>query len=178
MKRNSRLSIAAAALMLAMFVPAEAGPTAQQELASANYLVGTWDCNHTVGNFAGKYRTTYTKVLGDLWLKQTYDFPPQQAAGREEPAVTAEALMGYEERRQTWVRFFVNSKGQHFAIRMTDTGNGWTWKYVSFFKRTTPETPDPDATFTKKSDTQYLIDGPTYQLDGKQVTEHHVCNKM
>jgi hypothetical protein len=178
MTQNSRVSIAAMAMFLALLVPADATPTAQQELASVNYLVGAWNCNHTVGTFSGKYTTAYSKILGDTWLKQTYDFPPQKTAGHEEPAITAEALMGYDERRQAWVRFFANSKGQYFAIRMTDTGNGWSWKYVSFFKRTTPETSDADATLTKKSDTQYVIDGPSYPLDGTQVTEHHTCNKM
>jgi hypothetical protein len=149
--------------------------TAQQKLASVNYLIGDWSCEHTVGTFSGKYKTTYAKVLGGLWLKQTYDFPPEAA---KQPAITAETLMGYDERRQAWVRFFANSLGQYFPIRMTDTANGWTWKYVSFFKRMTPETAEPDATFTRKSDTQYLIDGPSYEQNGTQVTEHHVCHKL
>ena len=178
MKPSSSASIAVMAMVFALLVPLYATPTTQQELASVNYLVGTWDCNHTVGDFAGKYRTTYSKTLGDMWLKETYDFPPQKVGKEEELAITAETLMGYDERRQAWVRFFANSKGQYFAIRMTDTGTGWTWKYISFFKRTTPETADPDATLTKKSDTQYVIDGPSYPLNGTQVTEHHTCNKM
>ena len=60
---------------------------------------------------------------------------------------------------------------------MTDTANGWTWKYVSFFPRSKPETSDPDATFTKKSAKEYTIDGPTYPQDGTMVTEHHTCHK-
>jgi hypothetical protein len=152
--------------------------TAQEKMASVDYLVGTWSCDHTVGTFAGKYTTTYTKDLGNLWLKQRYDFPATQFSGHTEPAVTAEVFMGYDERRQAWVRFFVNSMGQYFAIRMTDTSNGWTWKYVSFFPRKQPETPDADATFTKKSDKEYTIDGPTYPENGITVTEHHSCRKM
>jgi hypothetical protein len=61
---------------------------------------------------------------------------------------------------------------------MADTANGWSWKYVSFFKRVKPETSDVDATFTKKSDTEYAVDGPSYEENGKPVTEHHVCKKM
>lgn len=148
--------------------------TAAQKIASVEYLVGTWSCGHTVGTFSGKYTTTYAKVLGGRWLKQTYDFP----ATANEPAIAAETLMGFDERRQAWVRFFTNSIGQYFAIRMTDTGDGWSWKYVSFFKTTRPETPDPDATFTRKSDTEYVIDGPSYPQNGVQVTEHHSCRKM
>jgi hypothetical protein len=185
MKRNSALPIAVIAMILAVLVHAIAAPgaqqktaTARQKMASIDYLVGTWSCAHTVGTFSGKYSTTYTKVLGNLWLKQTYDFPPQQTAERTEPAVTAETLIGYDEGRQAWVRFFANSTGQYFAIRMTDIGNGWSYKYVSFFNRTKPETPEADATFMKKSDTEYTVDGPSYEQNGTPVTEHHTCRKM
>lgn len=151
---------------------------AAREMASVNYLIGTWNCAHTVGTFSGRYSTTYSKALGDLWLRETWDFPAQTSAGRNDAAVTAEALMGYDEGRQAWIRFFANSLGQHFEIRMTDTSNGWSFKYVSFFPRTRPEAADPDAIFTKKSDTEYAIDGPSYPQDGTRVTEHHTCHKV
>jgi hypothetical protein len=151
--------------------------TVTQEMASVNYLTGTWSCAHTVGTFSGTYTTTYSKALGDRWLRQTWDFPAQNA-GINEPAVTAETLMGYDEARQAWVRFFANSLGQHFEIRMTDRPNGWSFKYASFFRLTKPETPDPDAIFTKKSDTEYTVDGPTYPQGATRVTEHHTCRKV
>src|ERR1700676_4123121 len=105
MKRYSPLSIAVTAMILAVFAHAQAAPTAQRELASVDYLVGNWSCTHTVGSFSGKYNTTYTKVLGDRWLKQTYDFPPQHTAERNEQGITAETLIGYDEGRHAWVRF-------------------------------------------------------------------------
>src|SRR5205085_7301231 len=126
-----------------------------------------WKCEHTVGTSSGSYTTTYATLLGDLWLKQTYDFPDNKA----------EALIGYNPQRKYWVRFFVNSEGQYFAIRMTETGSNWTWKYVSFSSDRKPETAEPDATFTKRSDNEYTIDGPSYEKDGARVTEHHVCKK-
>ncbi|HEV3077966.1 MAG TPA: hypothetical protein VHB47_26355 [Thermoanaerobaculia bacterium] len=157
---------------------AYAAPTAREKIASMQYLVGTWSCAHTVGTFSGTYKTTYADALGGLWLRQTSDFPPRQF-GEKGDAVRAEFLMGYDERRQAWVRFGVLSTGQYFAIRMTDAGDGgWSWKYVSFFKRSTPETADSDATFTKKSASEYVVDGPSYEEDGKLVREHHVCKKM
>jgi hypothetical protein len=184
MKQKSALSIAALATLFTAMVAADTAlhaqektATVEQKIASLDYLVGTWGCGHTVGTFSGKYTTTYAKVLGNRWLKQTYDFPPQQTADRNEPGITAETLIGFDERRQAWVRFFANSIGQYFAIRMTETGTGWSWKYVSFFPRTKPETSDADATFTKRSDTEYTIDGPTYPENGTQVTEHHSCRK-
>jgi hypothetical protein len=156
----------------------EAKATAEQQLERVGYLVGAWNCAHTVGTFSGTYRTTYAKVLGAHWLQQTYDFPAMTIAGRTDPASTAVALMGFDERRQTWVRFFANSGGQYFPIRMNDTGDGWAWKYSTFFNRTTPETPGADATFMRRSATEYTIDGPTYPQNGVIVTEHHVCRKV
>jgi hypothetical protein len=147
---------------------------APDAMASANYLIGTWSCAHTVGTFSGRYTTTYSKVLGDRWLKETWDFP----SSAEQPAVEAEALMGYDEARQTWVRFFANSLGQHFEIRMTEVPDGWAFKYTTFYPRTRPDTPDPDATFTKISDSEYRIEGPTYPQGETRVTEHHICRKV
>ncbi len=178
MKRNLGLFATVAATFFSASACADASPAAQQKLASVQYLVGTWNCAHTVGTFSGTYTTTYAKALGDLWLKQTYDFPARQRA-QPEPAVHGEWLMGYDERRQAWVRFGAMSTGQYFAIRMTDTGDGgWSWKYVSFFKLQNPETPGSDATFTKKSDSEYAVDGPSYEQNGTRVTEHHVCKKV
>jgi hypothetical protein len=178
MKRNLGLLAAVAAMFLAASSYAYAAPTAQQKLASVQYLVGTWNCAHTVGTFSGTYTTTYANALGNLWLKQTYDFPAKQMK-EAEPAVHAEYLRGYDERRQAWVRFGAMSTGQYFAIRMTDTGDsGWSWKYISFSSTRKPETPGSDATFTKKSDSEYAVDGPSYEENGTRVTEHHICKKM
>ena len=152
-------------------------PTAKEKMATIDYLVGSWSCGHTVGDFSGKYTTKYTKVLGNRWLRQTYDFPPGQFGGNNEPGVTGEALIGFDEDWGQWVRFFATSHGEYFSIRMKETGNGWAYRYVSFFG-SKPETADADATFTKKSDTEYSIEGPTYPENGKQVTEHHSCHKI
>ena len=115
-------------------------------------------------------------MLGDRWLKQIYDFPPRQF-GESEEAVKAEALIGFDEDFGQWVRFFATSHGEYFSIRMKETGNGWAYKYVYFFGRN-PNPAEADATFTKKSDTEYEINGPTYPENGVQVTEHHVCHKL
>jgi hypothetical protein len=157
---------------------AQGAPAQPPQMAAANYLIGTWQCAHNVGTFSGTYTTTYSWTLGNAWLRQIWDFPAQVADGRNQAAITAETLMRYDERRQAWVRFFANSLGQHFEIRMTDTPNGWSFKYVSFFPRTRPETPDPDAIFTRRSDTEYTVDGPTYPHGTEQVTEHHRCHKL
>jgi len=152
--------------------------TAAQAMASVNYLIGTWACAHTVGTFSGRYTTTYSRVLDNRWLRQTWDFPAQNAGQDEQAAVKAETFIGFDEGRQAWVRFFANSLGQHFEIRMMDLPNGWSFKYVSFFPRKKAETPDPDAIFIHKSDTEYTVDGPTYPLNGTPVTEHHSCHKL
>ena len=100
------MPIEEAAAFFAASTCADASPAVQQKIASVQYLVGTWNCSHTVGTFSGTYTTTYAKALGDLWLKQTYDFPPEQTA-KSEPGVHAEYFMGFDERRQAWVRFGV-----------------------------------------------------------------------
>src|SRR5579859_8052229 len=91
-------------LLLTAAAPAAAAP---QQSSMVDYLIGTWDCAHTVGSFSGTYRTSYAKVLGGKWLQQTYEFVGQ----KDDPASTAVALMGFDDRRQAWVRFFANSKG-------------------------------------------------------------------
>src|ERR1700724_449880 len=123
MKRNLRLVAAVAATLLASTSYAYAASTARQEIASVQYLVGTWTCAHTVGTFSGTYTTTYENALDNLWLKQSYDFPPNQIQ-ESGPAVHAEYFIGYDEARQGWVRFGAMSTGQYFAIRMTDTDSG------------------------------------------------------
>lgn len=41
-----------------------------------------------------------------------------------------------------------------------------------------PDAAEADATFMKKSPTEYVIDGPTYPENGTEVTEHHDCHKV
>jgi hypothetical protein len=92
MKRNSlspimmAVSLFAAALFPDVAPKAQQkNPTAKEKMTTVNYLVGSWGSAHTVGTFSGKYTTTYTKVLGDLWLRQTYDFPPANVETRGQP---------------------------------------------------------------------------------------------
>ena len=193
MEQNSfSLSLCAVALavVVALVCP-DLASTAQQtkpapgeKVAAANYLVGSWSCTHTIGAFSGKYTTKYTMALGDLWLRQAYDFPPGQFGSKDSPPVTAEALIGYDQNRGQWVRFFASSSGDYFSIRMDyfsirmkESPTGWEYTYVSFC-RPRPDAAQPDATFTKKSDTEYSIDGPSYPENGTQVTEHHSCRKL
>ena len=70
------------------------------------------------------------------------------------------------------------SDGFWAAMRMTETDSGFSWKYVSLSKDRKPETPGTDATLTRRSDTEYAIDGPTYPENGVSVTEHHLCRKQ
>ena len=174
MKRLLFFTTAAACIVLWQ-LPASA-LTAQQELQSRRFLIGTWNCTFTAGPSSGEYSTTWSTILDGRWLKQTYDQPAQPKA----QPFRAEYFVGYNEARQTWIRFGAMTTGQYFAIRMNDAGDGnWAWKYVSFFPRpNSVQSSDPDATFTKKSDTEYTVDGPTYPGEnGKPETEHHICRK-
>jgi len=166
-----RLSLALAALLASS--TSGAAPTPAEKMASVQYLVGTWKCHHTVGTFSGDYATTYASVLGNRWLKQIYDFPADDRG----PAKQGECIIGYSH-KDAWVRFFAMSTGEYFSNRMIETPSGWSWKYISFFKSTKPESPEPDAAFTKKSESEYEIDGPSYPENGTIVREHHVCKKQ
>ena len=174
MKRNICVLSVFVALFAIATAVAAAALTSKQEIASRQYLIGTWNCSYTVGKEAGKYTTTWANVLDNRWLKQTYDQPAQATAA----AFKAEYLVGFDEERQGWVRFGAMTTGQYFAIRMTDTpDDGWAWKYVGFFGSRRAESSDPDAKFTKKSNAEYMVDGPTYPANGVTVTEHHICRK-
>lgn len=71
MKRNLAVLFAAVVLILAALAgyPNAAStaqqkkPTAKEKMATIDYLVGSWSCGHTVGDFSGKYTTMYTKYL-------------------------------------------------------------------------------------------------------------------
>lgn len=139
-----------------------------QEMTAADFLVGTWNCKHTFGDDGGTYTTTYEKAYGGTWLRQQYDFAPT----RTEPAVQAEYFIGYDERVGRWVRFGAMSDALYFAMVGTRTGDVWSWGYVLPGK-----TADGAVLYTKKSDTEYAVDGPTYPLNGKTITEHHQCTK-
>jgi hypothetical protein len=158
---------AVGAIVLAGSSGAAAGPTAQEAMGSIRFLVGTWNCAHTVGDFSGTYTETFTNALDGRWLKQTYEFP----ATSTEPAVKAEYFFEYDQRVPRWVRFGAHSNGQYYGMYSSNPGDtSWVWKYVL-------PGPNGTATWTKRSNTEYTIDGPEYPENGKLVTEHHRCTK-
>ena len=168
MKPISRLFAVLAAAALSAPSGASAAPTAQEAMGSTRFLVGTWNCAHTVGDFSGTYTETFANALDGRWLKQTYAFP----ATADEPAVRAEYLIEYDERVPRWVRFGAHSNGQYYGMYSTSPGAPtWVWNYVLPSARGT-------ATWTKRSDTEYTIDGPQYPQNGNVVTEHHRCTKV
>jgi hypothetical protein len=66
MKHRKSGTFALPALMLAIAAPlfgAAAEPSNAAKQSMADYLVGTWECAHTVGTFSGTYKTSYAKVL-------------------------------------------------------------------------------------------------------------------
>ncbi len=69
----SRTLLVAAALLLGVSFPTSAAPNVGEAMQSVQYLVGTWNCAHTVGDFSGTYVMSFAKGLGDRWLKQTLD---------------------------------------------------------------------------------------------------------
>ena len=166
-KRILGLFAAVAAGVLAWSPGASAAPTAQEAMGSVRFLVGTWNCAHTVGDFSGTYVETFANAFDGRWLKQTYDFP----ATSTEPAVHAEYFIEYDQRVPRWVRFGAHSNGQYYGMYSTSAGDtSWAWNYVLPSAKGT-------TTWTKRSNTEYTIDGPEYPQNGKLVTEHHRCTK-
>ncbi len=150
--------------------PASAEPPDPRALAAmkqVQFLVGRWNCAHTVGDFSGTYTTSFAGALGGLWLKQRYDFP----ATKTDPAWYGEFYWGYDARVPRWVRFGAMSTGMYFAM-VTKDANAATFA----FDYRLPGA-NASATWTKKSDTEFTIDGPSYPENGRTVTEHHDCKK-
>ncbi len=58
-------------LAFSNILQAQAVKSAKEKMSSVDYLVGTWSCAHQVGDFSGKYTTTYEKAMGGRWLKET-----------------------------------------------------------------------------------------------------------
>ncbi|MDQ6689859.1 MAG: hypothetical protein M3Z18_05045 [Gemmatimonadota bacterium] len=167
MKGYSAKTALIAAIFLATVPSARAQSSAPEEMQAAKFFVGTWNCAHTVGDFSGTYTTTISNALDNRWLKQTYDFPGTSDGGAP---VRAEYFIGYDPRLQQWVRFGAMSDALYFVMVAKRTGNSWPWTYVLPGK-------GGSAVYTKRSDSQYTVDGPTYTQKGKQVTEHHTCKK-
>lgn len=153
------------------------------QIASRAYLIGDWNCSYTVGKTTGSYTTTWAATLDGKWLTQSIDQGPVQKSMMSDADPTTKGFkatyfIGYDERRQGWVRFGAMTTGQYFAIRMSDDGRGgWIYDYVSLFPSTHTPPPNGDAAFKRISDSRYVIDGPTYPLQNVLVTEHHTCAK-
>jgi hypothetical protein len=136
------------------------------EMQFAQFLVGTWSCSHTVGDFSGTYTTTITNTLGNRWLRQTYDFP----ASASRPAIQGEFFFGYDPRNKHWLRTGAMSDGLYFTMVGVLRDNAWYYGYVLPGAAGT-------AVYTKKSNSAYTVDGPSYPENGRTVTEHHSCRK-
>ena len=167
MKRILALLAALIALLFTAASDLRTQSSPPTEMEFAQFLVGTWNCSHTVGDFSGTYTTTVENALGGRWLHQTYDFP---TLGDKTGAVHAEYFIGYDPRIQKWVRLGAMSDGMYFAMRAARSGNTWTWSYVL-------PGQSGSAVYTKRSDSEFTVDGPSYPENGKMVTEHHTCRK-
>ena len=59
----------------------------------------------------------------------------------------------------------------YFAMTAKRNGDVWSWSYVL------PGSSATAAVYTRRSDTEFTVDGPTYPENGRPVTEHHRCLK-
>ncbi len=167
MKRNTAAMAAAVTMLLASSSEVQGQSTARQEMQFAQFFVGTWSCAHSVGDFSGTYVTTIATAMDDKWLKQTYDFP---VSGESSAPIHAEYFIGFDARVQRWIRFGAMTNGQYYVMVAKRSGNTLSFGYVL------PGTTG-NATYTKQSDSEFTVEGPSYPENGKTVTEHHTCRK-
>jgi len=158
--------ITVATVLVVVQASAQTRANDKDEMQFAQFFVGKWDCKHTVGDFSGTYTTTYTSAMGGAWIEQVYDFP----ATKSEPTVHAEYFLSYDGRIPQWVRFGAHSNAQYYGMVGERLGNIWSWNYVLPGR-------SGSVVWTKKSDTEYTVDGPSYPQAGKMLTEHHTCTK-
>ncbi len=166
MNRTYVTLVGIAAVFATAPVSAQTRANDKDEMQFAQFFVGKWDCKHTVGDFSGTYTTTYTSAMRGAWIEQVYDFP----ATKSEPLVHAEYFLSYDGRLPQWVRFGAHSNAQYYGMVGERFGNIWSWNYVLPGR-------SGSVVWTKKSDTEYTVDGPSYPQAGKIVTEHHTCTK-
>ena len=166
MDRTYVTLVGIAAVFATAPVSAQTRASDKDEMQLAQFLVGKWNCKHTVGDFSGTYTTTYTSAMGGAWIGQVYDFP----ATASEAPVHAEYFLSYDGRIPQWVRFGAHSNAQYYGMVGERLGNIWSWNYVLPGR-------SGSVVWTKKSDTEYAVDGPSYPQAGKMVTEHHTCTK-
>ena len=146
MRVSALLLMAILLVFIAGTVRAGASATPSTEMGTAQFLVGRWSCSHTQDSEqAGMYTTTYASVLGDRWLKQTFDFP----ATATDPELRGEWILGYDGKKQRWVRFGVMSDGLYFAMYGSRSGDTWSWGYVL-----PGQSEEVATTYTKTSDSQ------------------------
>ena len=157
-------ALAAAALAKSPVVAAQG--MAVDEQRAADFLVGTWQCADTVGDYNGSYTIAVTKALDGRWLREIYEWhnptTPRELSG--------EYFLSYDPRVKKWIRIGAMNDGMYFSMVGVRAGDEWTFGYAL---------PGPGtAVYSRKSETEYTVLGPTYKENGKLVTEHHGCHKM
>jgi len=135
------------------------------DASAADFLVGSWQCADTVGDYTGAYTITVTKALDGRWLREIYQWH-NAATSRE---LSGEYFLSYDPRVKKWIRIGAMNDGMYFSMVGVRAGDEWTFGYAL---------PGPGtAVYSKRSDTEYTVLGPTYKENGKLVTEHHGCQK-
>jgi hypothetical protein len=164
MKRSFHAAMSVALLALPLELRAQTSDI--EEFRAAQFLVGTWQCADTVGEHAGSYTLKVTKALNDRWLREIYEW--QAAPGAQ--ALSGEYFFSFDPRVKKWIRTGAMNDGMYFSMVGVRRGNDWTFGYAL---------PAPGtAVYTRRSDTEYTVLGPSYPENGKLVTEHHGCHKV
>lgn len=168
-KSDRTLLVASAILLLAVSSAARASPSVSEAMQSVQYLVGTWNCAHTVGDFSGTYVMSFAKDLGDRWLKQTWDFP----ATATDPEIHSEYFLGYDPRLPGWIHF--GAPHQRSVLCDENDEPGQRTLVVAVRASWHQWQCDMDQEVGRRVRDRRP---PEYPQDGKLVTEHHLCKKL
>jgi hypothetical protein len=140
--------------------PVRAGqPSDAAQMASLQYLVGTWSCSFQTAN--GKVRALSQTISqnGDGWLHGTATSGTYQQ----------DVYIGYDARHSQFVYIVLDGGGYQVLASNSPTLNGSTWQDAF-----------PSAVghgvFTEVSPTEYTIVS-SWTQGGAPVSTHDTCNK-
>jgi hypothetical protein len=115
-----------AAVCLVKATVATAQGIAVDEQRASDFLLGTWQCADTVGDYNGSYPIAVSKALDGRWLREIYQWH-NPATPRE---LSGEYFLSYDPRVKKWIRIGAMNDGMYFSMAGVRAGDDWTFSYA------------------------------------------------
>ncbi|HEY9084651.1 MAG TPA: hypothetical protein VIN40_01715 [Candidatus Tyrphobacter sp.] len=158
------LALLSLSLLLASGAASAAVPP---QMASLQFMVGTWNCTTTAGPTTIAEAETIV-AQNPLWLHGSGTIT---STGQP---VSEDFYVGYDARRSQWVLITIDSNGEYgIATSVTPNLSPSTW--ISAYPAMSGMTGT--GTFTKVSDRQYTVDF-SQTVNNKVIGSHEVCTKQ